>query len=249
VKEMRKDVKKSVSPKPPFQPQPQLVVMNENVNPQPRIQPQSQPDPQPTLRPQPQPLSQSEQYSQHHESKSQSPFRSQRTQKSAITPSSVVSSNVFSLDSNLFSPPATIMDAVNNTKETSRDNSLNKSIIMHNNNKSNNNQSILIEKQINSLNYETPQTIRTYNTAKSGKSSLKMDFTPSPLSIFSNQQNFEDDKYICSQAVVILISSDILYPEQHVQQQNALMVLLSDKFHLPVKVVDGNQEKNRKRYV
>ena len=120
-----------------------------------------------------------------------------------------------------------------------------------------NNARVLVEKQINNIPsdflYKTPQhpSIHSNNNhnnsahksgrsgwSSSGKVSLKMDFTPSPLSIFSTQYE---------QAVVILISSEIIFPAQHVQQQNALMVLLSDKFHLPVKVVDGDKEKYRKR--
>ncbi len=98
------------------------------------------------------------------------------------------------------------------------------------------------------VNQKTPQSIQSSTGAGMGTGTgtgtgTKLEFTPSPLSVFSKEQERG------AQAIVILISSDIMYQEQHVQQQNALMILLSDKFHLPVKVIDGKQEKFRKKYV
>ena len=146
-----------------------------------------------------------------------------------------VQTDVFSVDTHLFSPPANIMDAFK--PKVSR-------------NSNSNSNSILVERQMNHVNVnnmsqadgdclsdftKTPQSLQT-----NGNRSTNMEFTPSPLSIFSKNQ-------VKSQAIVILISSDIMYHEQHVQQQHALKILLSNNFTLPVKVIDGSRAKDKKR--
>ncbi len=151
----------------------------------------------------------------------------------------------------MFSPPVRIMDAIMNRKQGKSNN------LKSNQRTPNQNNNILVEKQTNvknSNNFDhlsdvqdnssdvtkTPGSFQTNYTTTSQSKTTNMDYTPSPLSVFSKRIEF-------SQAIVILISSDIIFKQQHAQQQNALMILLSKKFHLPVKVVDANDEKEAHR--
>ena len=170
------------------------------------------------------------------------PVSSKHIQPVRTPSSSIVTNDVFSLATHLFSPQTINSNNTFSVNGSPEDKSVQ-------------NSNILVEKQMNinltSLvrsksesnnmkNIRTPQNIVSGDSSSKSENSAKMDFTPSPLSIFSN------GKKGC-EAVVILISSEIMYPEQHILQQNALMILLSDKFHLPVRVIDGNQEKHRIR--
>lgn len=157
------------------------------------------------------------------------------------TPSSVLAvSDVFSVDTSLISPPATIMGAVMNIKPDFRQHR--KGILAER--QISDNPSCIPEEEeedysISDITKTPYSSTKSYTTDRS-KTSTKLEFTPSPLSIFTKRVEF-------SQAIVILISSDIIFQQQHDQQQNALMLLLSKKFHLPVKVVDANLEKDAMR--
>ena len=196
--------------------------VNHNTNPKPQPQqskPQSRPNPQ------------SQQLSGYD-------------RKLIVTPSSSTTSDIFSIHSDLYSPPlSSILD------DDEEENNPESKTIKENN--------ILVERKLNinvintnssrrdskanntALLVKTPQSIKTSNTDHS-RTSTNFDFTPSPMSIFSKD-------YERSEAVVILISSELIFAEQYDQQQKALKELSSNKLQLPVKVVDGNEENNRKR--
>lgn len=170
------------------------------------------------------------------------PASSKHIQPMRTPSSSIVTNDVFSVATHLFSPQTINSNSTYSGNGSSKDKSVQNSNILVEK-QMNYNQTILVRSKSDSNNTETittPQSIMSGNSSLKSRNSTRMDFTPSPLSIFSNGTQG-------CQAVVILISSEIMYPEQHVQQQNALMILLSDKFHLPVRVVDGNQEKHRIR--